>query len=156
MSKKLKSDLWLLAVTSLIGLFLAACGPNGTGASGPLAGSSQTAATPAPTAPPPTPAPSMAMASKPATTGKETTAAPNQVVVEEFTFKPAVLTVKPGTTVTWLNHDDVPHTVVDHDERFKSGALDTDGKFSFTFKTPGTYNYFCTLHPRMTGQIIVK
>ena len=83
-------------------------------------------------------------------------AAPNQIVIENFAFAPATLTVKAGTTVTWINRDDEPHTVNDNDKRFKSGTLDTDGKFSFTLTAPGTYNYFCSIHPRMTGQIIVK
>ena len=61
-----------------------------------------------------------------------------------------------GTTVTWTNHDDVPHTVTATDKSYSSGALDTDGTFSHQFKTPGTYAYFCSLHPTMTARIIVK
>jgi plastocyanin len=57
--------------------------------------------------------------------------------------------------VTWINHDDVPHTATENDKRFDSGALDTDGQFSYTFKTSGAYKYFCALHPKMTGQIVV-
>lgn len=83
-------------------------------------------------------------------------AAQNQIVIENFSFKPATLTVKSGTRVTWVNRDDVPHTADETEKRFKSGTLDTDGEFSFSFTTPGTYNYFCALHPKMTGQIIVK
>jgi plastocyanin len=83
-------------------------------------------------------------------------AAQNQIVIENFAFKPATLTIKPGTKVTWVNRDDVPHTANETDNRFKSGTLDTDGEFSFSFTTAGTYNYFCALHPKMTGQIIVK
>jgi plastocyanin len=81
---------------------------------------------------------------------------PDQVVIENFSFVPATLTVKAGTKVTWVNRDDVPHTATDTDKRFNSKALDTDDQFAFTFSEPGTYNYFCALHPKMTGQIIVK
>jgi plastocyanin len=86
----------------------------------------------------------------------ETDAAQNQVVIENFSFKPATLTVKAGTKVTWINRDDVPHTATDSDKRFNSGALDTDDQFSFTFEKPGTYDYFCALHPKMTGRVVVK
>ncbi len=64
--------------------------------------------------------------------------------------------VPKGTTVTWINHDDVPHTVVSTDKKFKSRALDTDDKFSFTFSDSGAYGYFCSVHPVMTGRVIVK
>jgi plastocyanin len=83
-------------------------------------------------------------------------AAANQVVIENFSFAPATLTVKAGTKVTWINRDDVPHTVDENDKRFKSGPMDTDDQFSYTFSDPGTFNYFCALHPKMTGQIIVQ
>jgi plastocyanin len=83
-------------------------------------------------------------------------AAANQVVIENFSFVPATLTVKAGTKVTWINRDDVPHTVNENDKRFKSGPMDTDDQFSYTFSAPGTFNYFCALHPKMTGQIIVQ
>jgi len=101
----------------------------------------------------------MEMPAKPSpATGKNLPASSNldQVVVENFSFQPGTLTVKVGTTVTWVNHDDEPHTVNENDKRFKSGTLDTDAKFSYKFTSPGTYSYFCSLHPRMTGQIIVK
>ena len=78
------------------------------------------------------------------------------VTIDNFVFEPARVTVKVGTTVTWTNHDDVPHTVTAVDKSFSSGALDTDDKFSHQFTTPGTYAYFCSIHPTMTGQIIVK
>ena len=61
-----------------------------------------------------------------------------------------------GTTVTWINADDAPHTVVSSTKLFKSSALDTEDKFSFTFTTPGTYEYFCSLHPHMTGTVVVE
>ncbi len=83
-------------------------------------------------------------------------AVPNQVMIENFTFQPANLTVKAGTKVTWVNRDDVPHTATDTDKRFNSKTLDTDDQFAFTFDQPGTYSYYCALHPKMTGQIIVK
>jgi plastocyanin len=76
--------------------------------------------------------------------------------IDNFTFAPARLTVKAGTTVTWRNEDDIPHTVTSATRLFKSKALDTDDSFSFTFSEPGTYEYFCSLHPRMTGTIVVE
>ena len=85
-------------------------------------------------------------------------AAPSAASVEiaNFTFKPQSLTVKSGTTVTWTNADDIPHTVVSKDGVFKSKVLDTGDKFSFTFAKPGQFGYFCSIHPHMTGTIIVK
>ena len=78
------------------------------------------------------------------------------VEIDNFTFTPPTLTVKTGTTVTWLNADDTPHTVAASSKLFKSKALDTDGSFSFTFTTPGMYEYFCSLHPHMTGTVVVE
>ena len=78
------------------------------------------------------------------------------VQIDNFTFKNPVVTVKPGTTVTWTNRDDIPHTVVSKDGVFKSKVLDTGDHFSFTFAKPGQFGYFCSLHPHMTGSIIVK
>src|SRR5262245_8875905 len=77
------------------------------------------------------------------------------VKIGNFTFGPQGLRVKAGTTVTWTNEDDIPHTVVSPNN-FRSKALDTDGTFSFTFTTPGAYKYFCSLHPHMTGTIVVE
>jgi plastocyanin len=84
--------------------------------------------------------------------------AASDVVIDNYTFGPATLTVPRGTTVTWINKDDDPHTVVsDTDPRlFKSAALDTDEKFTFTFSDAGTFKYFCTIHPRMQGTVIVQ
>jgi plastocyanin len=82
--------------------------------------------------------------------------APAAVTIENFTFKASLLTVKPGTTVTWTNGDDIPHTVVSKDGLFKSKVLDTGDRFSFTFAKPGQFGYFCSLHPHMTGMIAVK
>ncbi len=77
------------------------------------------------------------------------------VAIDNFTFQPAELTVKVGTTVTWKNHDDIPHMVVSAG-KFRSKALDTDDSFSFTFTAAGDYKYFCSLHPHMTGMIKVE
>ena len=79
-----------------------------------------------------------------------------EVDIDQFTFLPQRITVKAGTTVTWINEDDVPHTVASSGKAFKSKALDTADKFSFTFTTPGTYDYFCSLHPHMTGAVVVE
>lgn len=78
-----------------------------------------------------------------------------QVKISNFTFDPPVLTVKAGTTVTWTNADDIPHVVAEKDGKFRSAALDTDDSFSQSFATAGTVEYFCAIHPRMTGKIIV-
>ncbi len=78
------------------------------------------------------------------------------VQIGNFTFKAPVVTVKPGTVVTWTNADDIPHTVVSKDGAFKSKVLDSGEHFSFTFAKPGQFGYFCSLHPHMTGMIIVK
>ncbi|WP_114810030.1 cupredoxin domain-containing protein [Paraburkholderia kururiensis] len=82
----------------------------------------------------------------------------NTVNIDNFAFSPATLTVAKGTTVTWVNRDDIAHTVVNdaNPRAFKSPPMDSDDKFSFTFSTPGTYKYFCSIHPHMTGVIVVK
>jgi plastocyanin len=87
--------------------------------------------------------------------GKASTA---EVKVDNFSFGPASLTVAVGTTVIWTNRDDIPHTVVSTDDAktFKSKVLDTDQSFSFTFSKAGTYPYFCSIHPKMTGKVIVQ
>ena len=79
-----------------------------------------------------------------------------KVTIDNFTFEPARLVVKAGTTVIWQNRDDIPHTVASASKAFKSKALDTDDKFSFTFTTPGSYEYFCSLHPHMKATVIVE
>jgi plastocyanin len=79
----------------------------------------------------------------------------NSVTIDNFTFAPAELKVKVGDTVTWTNHDDIPHTVVSAG-KFRSKTLDTDNSFSFTFTAAGDYKYFCSLHPHMTGMIKVE
>jgi plastocyanin len=80
------------------------------------------------------------------------------VKIDNFSFGPVTLTVPVGTTVTWTNRDDIPHTIVSTDDpkAFKSKVLDTDEKFSFTFSKAGTYPYFCSIHPKMTGKVIVQ
>jgi len=83
-------------------------------------------------------------------------AAGKQVVVDNFSFTPATAAVPVGTTVTWTNHDDIPHTVVSPEQKFKSPVLDTDETFSHTFDAAGTYKYYCSIHPRMTGQVVVR
>jgi plastocyanin len=79
-----------------------------------------------------------------------------EVKIDNFSFGPQALTIAPGTKVTWTNRDDIPHTVVSTEGVFKSRVLDTDEKFSFTFDKPGNYPYFCSIHPKMTGTVIVK
>jgi plastocyanin len=79
-----------------------------------------------------------------------------KVKIDNFTFAPQRLVVKAGTTITWINDDDIPHTIASSSKLFKSNALDTKDKFSFTFTTPGFYEYFCSLHPHMTGVILVE
>jgi plastocyanin len=79
------------------------------------------------------------------------------VSIHNFTFTPQTLTVKAGTKVTWINKDDIPHGIASSNNAFKkSGALDTDDSYSFTFTAPGTYKYFCYLHPNMVGSIVVE
>jgi len=88
-----------------------------------------------------------ARAAEPATT----------ISIDNFSFTPATLTVKAGTTVTWTNRDDIPHGIASSNNAFKrSAALDTDNSFSFTFTTAGTYQYFCYIHPHMVGSIVVE
>ena len=77
------------------------------------------------------------------------------VSIDNFTFKPNVLTIKPGTTVTFVNHDDIPHSIVESGGKFKSKVLDTDESFKMAFETAGDVGYFCGLHPHMTGRIVV-
>ena len=80
-----------------------------------------------------------------------------EVGLDNFTFNPQKLTVKAGTTVTWTNRDDIPHGIAATSNSFaRSGALDTEDHYSFTFTTPGTYQYFCYIHPHMTGTIVVE
>ena len=82
--------------------------------------------------------------------------ATNAVTIDNFTFSPKELTVAVGTTIKWVNHDDIPHTVVEKKTTFRSKALDTDDSYSFTFTSAGEFDYFCGLHPHMVGKVIVK
>ena len=78
------------------------------------------------------------------------------VKIDNFVFGPQTITVPVGTTVTWTNSDDIPHTTVSTDGVFKSKVMDTDEKFSYTFTKAGTYAYFCSVHPKMTGKVVVE
>ena len=84
------------------------------------------------------------------------TDAASQVMIDNFVYSPVPLTVKVGTTVTWINHDDIPHTVDSTQGKFKSAALDTDDKFEFRFNEAGEYPFYCRIHPKMTGKIVVQ
>jgi plastocyanin len=84
------------------------------------------------------------------------TADPAKIVVKDFMFNPTPLTVKAGSTVTWTNMDDEPHTVVSDTGEFKSGGMDTNESFSHKFDKPGTYHFTCSIHPRMVGTIVVN
>lgn len=79
-----------------------------------------------------------------------------EITIDNFSFSPTTLTVKTGTQIVWTNRDDVPHTIVSEDHQFKSKALDTDEKFTFTAMQPGTYTYFCSIHPKMTAKVVVQ
>jgi 3',5'-cyclic-AMP phosphodiesterase len=85
----------------------------------------------------------------------QTSAGTHDVIVDNFSFSPATAIIPVGTTVTWTNRDDVPHNIVSVEQKFKSPVLDTDQRFSHAFEIPGTYKYFCSIHPKMTGQIVV-
>ena len=78
------------------------------------------------------------------------------ITIDNFTFGPPTVTFASGTTVTWTNNDDIPHTVRAVDGSFRSKAMDTSDSYSFTFTKPGVYSYFCTLHPKMVGKVVVK
>jgi len=93
--------------------------------------------------------PSVSAADQPATVSAD-------VKIDNFSFGPQTVTVPVGATVTWTNHDDIPHTVVSTDGVFKSKVRDTDEKFSYTFTKAGTYPYYCTIHPKMTGKVVVQ
>jgi plastocyanin len=79
-----------------------------------------------------------------------------EVKIDNFSFGPQAITVPVGATVTWTNRDDIPHTSVSTEGVFKSKVMDTDEKFSYTFTKAGTYPYYCSIHPKMTGQVVVK
>jgi plastocyanin len=79
-----------------------------------------------------------------------------EIRVDNFTFAPDTLTVPVNSTVTWVNKDDIPHVIASNDGAFKSKALDTDQKYSYTFTKAGTYPYFCSIHPKMVGKVVVQ
>ena len=94
--------------------------------------------------------------SSPAADQPGPTAKPASVMIAAFAFTPAALEIAAGQSVTWINRDDTPHQVVSAGKRFRSPGLDTDETYTFTFTEPGSYPYFCGLHPRMTGTVVVK
>jgi plastocyanin len=97
------------------------------------------------------------LAGSPGVTASDQPSAANaEVRIDNFSFGPQTLTVAVGTTVTWTNRDDIPHTVVSTDGVFKSKVRDTDEKFSYTFVKAGTYPYYCSVHPKMTGKVVVQ
>jgi plastocyanin len=97
------------------------------------------------------------LAGSPSVTAADQPAAANaEVKIDNFSFGPQTVTVPVGATVTWINHDDIPHTVVSTDGVFKSKVRDTDEKFSYTFAKAGTYPYYCSVHPKMTGKVVVQ
>jgi len=79
-----------------------------------------------------------------------------EIKVDNFTFAPETLTVPVNSTVSWVNKDDIPHVIAANDGSFKSKALDTDQKYSYTFSKPGTYQYYCSIHPKMVGKVVVQ
>src|SRR5215470_8597720 len=87
---------------------------------------------------------------------EDSKASPTEVRVDNFTFGPDTLTVPVNSTVTWVNKDDIPHVIASNDGLFKSKALDTDDRFSYTFTKAGTYAYYCSIHPKMQGKVVVE
>jgi len=97
------------------------------------------------------------LAGSPSVSANDQPSAANaEVKIDNFSFGPETLKVSVGTTVTWINRDDIPHTVVSTDGVFKSKVRDTDEQFSYTFTKAGTYPYFCSVHPKMTGKVVVQ
>ena len=97
------------------------------------------------------------VAGSPSVTANDQPSAANaEIKIDNFVFGPQTITVPVGATVTWTNKDDIPHTTVSTDGVFKSNVMDTDEKFSFKFTKAGTYSYYCSVHPKMTGKIVVQ
>ncbi len=97
------------------------------------------------------------LAGSPSVTANDQPSAANaEVKIDNLSFAPPTLTIPVGATVTWTNRDDIPHTVVSTDGVFKSKVRDTDEKFSYTFTKAGTYPYYCSVHPKMTGKVVVQ
>jgi plastocyanin len=138
----------MLWIGWLAALLLSACGQAATASVSGAAPAVTAAAAEAPTTPTREP--------QPANSAAPVAVAGPQVVIDNFTFTPGTLTVAVGTTMTWINHDDVPHTVTAQDHTFTSSALDTDDHFVHQFTAAGTYAYYCTIHPKMTATIIVR
>jgi plastocyanin len=141
--KTLFGGLLFAAATPLV--WLAGCDADGTAQRPVTQGPAQiewanTDSAPGPTSPPATAA----------------AAATASVSIDNFAFSPATTTVPVGTTVTWVNHDDAPHTVTANDKAFGSKALDTDDRYTHQFTAPGTYSYFCAVHTHMTGKVVVR
>ena len=90
------------------------------------------------------------------TANEKPSAATGEVKIDNFSFGPQTVTIPVGATVTWTNRDDIPHTSVSTDGVFKSKVMDTNETFSYTFAKAGTYPYYCSIHPKMTGQVVVK
>jgi plastocyanin len=102
------------------------------------------------------PMPNILAATPPANASSEVAVKEVAIKIDNFSFSPATITVPVGTTVRWTNRDDIPHTVVSDDKVFKSKALDTDEAFTYTFTKPGTYGYFCSIHPKMIAKVVVQ
>lgn len=98
----------------------------------------------------------MSLGSAAASSPESSTGPVAEVKIDNFAFTPGVITVNVGTQVTWINRDDIPHTVDSTEGRFKSAAMDTDDKFQFRFTEAGEYPFFCRMHPKMTGKVIVQ
>lgn len=100
--------------------------------------------------------PALVIACNSQTAAATSAPAATAIKIDNFSFSPPTITVATGTTVQWTNKDDIPHTVVSSDQAFKSKALDTDQQFAYTFTKPGTYEYFCSLHPKMKATVVVR
>lgn len=137
--------MYLMLFTALLVIALPLAGCTGSGNTAGTTASVTTAAT--------TTAASTTAAS---TTAASTTAASTSVTIESFLFNPESLTIKAGETVTWTNKDSVAHTITEDKGVFDSGSINSGATYSFTFKTAGTFSYHCTIHPSMTGTIIVQ
>jgi plastocyanin len=135
----------LIGVTFALLLLMAACAP----------ASQVVASTGLPTPVPPEAVATVPLA-KPLAVANPNAPGGPQLTIENFNFTPAVMTVAAGTTITWTNNDDVEHTVTASDNSFSSKALETGDTFSHTFVQPGTYTYFCAIHPFMTGRVTVQ
>lgn len=98
----------------------------------------------------------MMLASVIALTQTAVSTQPTTVTIDNFVFSPMTIEVPRGAAVTWVNKDDIPHVVASTTGKFKSRAIDTDGTFVYTFTEPGTYEYYCSVHPKMVGKIVVK